>query len=98
MGRHFSDEAGNITYTTVQGKTLIKPLETNNWGIGVSFSSQINNNPTSEKDWTVNVPLSISMLDDHFLLHTNVGGLENTPLTASKLLGVWVQKHSLRNP
>ena len=24
LGRHFSDEAGNITYTTVQGKTLIK--------------------------------------------------------------------------
>lgn len=75
MGRHFSDEAGNATYTTVQGKTLIKPLETNNWGIGVSFATQINNNHTSEKDWTVNVPLSISMLDDHFLVHTNVGWL-----------------------
>lgn len=75
IGRHFPDDSQNTTYSVIQGKTLLKPLETNSWGIGISFGSQINTNHFSEKEWTVNIPLSISILDDHFLIHTNLGWL-----------------------
>ena len=74
-----NDDTEHVSYATFQGKTLLKPLETNDWGIGFSFGTQINTKDSSKKDWMVNVPLSASMLDDKFLIHTNIGWLrENT--------------------
>lgn len=78
MGR-VNDDTEHVSYATLQGKTLLKPLETNDWGIGFSFGTQINTKDSSKKDWTVNVPLSLSTLDDKFLIHANLGWLrENT--------------------
>lgn len=74
-----NDDAEHLSYATLQGKTLLKPLETNDWGLGFSFGTQINTKDSSKKDWTANVPLSISTLDDKFLIHANIGWLrENT--------------------
>jgi hypothetical protein len=78
LGR-VKDDTEHASYATLQGKTLLKPLQTNDWGIGFSFGTQMNTKDSSQKDWSVNVPLSISTLEDKFLVHLNLGWLrENT--------------------
>lgn len=67
------------THTTnelIQGKTLFKRLETNGWGVGLAIGS--GRDPQSgigSLDWYANVPTSVSLRDDRFVLHTNVGWL-----------------------
>ena len=73
MGKTNEDEHAH--YAVIQGKTLLKPLETNDWGLGLSIGTQINTKDSSQKDWAINIPISVSMLNDDFLVHANLGWL-----------------------
>lgn len=60
----------------LQGKTLLKPLNTN--GYGVAFSAGYAAHPAAQNGRTLgdpyfNLPVSISFADDRVVLHTNTG-------------------------
>ena len=59
----------------VQGKTLIKPLTTNSYGIG--FAAGYATQPGSEQSGSpyLYVPVSFSLADDRVVIHTNLGNL-----------------------
>lgn len=59
----------------VQGKTLIKPLTTNSYGIG--FAAGYATLPANEQSGSpyLYVPISFSLADDRLVIHTNFGNL-----------------------
>lgn len=63
----------------LQGKTLIKPLETNSYGVGLVVGTvrhpAIHTHRNLLGDVYAYVPVSISMLNDRFVLHINAGML-----------------------
>jgi len=71
------DDAGaHASDAVVQGKTLLRPLETNGWGMAMSFG--MDRHPDmgrSGRDWYVNALNSFSLRDDRFIIHTNIGWL-----------------------
>ena len=76
MARTRQNSETHTTQQVFQAKTLLKPLETNGWGIG--FSTGVTRYPqvhTANQEWFANVPLSLSFNDDRFVLHTNLGWL-----------------------
>lgn len=62
---------------TVQGKTVLKPLETNGWGVGLTLGMQRDPRPAAGggHDLYANVPVSFSLMDDAVVLHANAGWL-----------------------
>lgn len=68
---------GDHAYTTavMQGKTLFRPLEKNDWGVGLLFGNQFNPDKSALGDLYASVPLSFSFKDDGILLHLNLGWL-----------------------
>lgn len=68
---------GEHTQTTavMQGKTLFRPLEMNDWGVGLVFGNQFNPDKSALGDVYASVPLSFSFKDDRVLLHANLGWL-----------------------
>jgi hypothetical protein len=78
FGGSRTNESG-ATHTTdvlVQAKTIVKPLETNGWGIGLAVGRL--RHPDAPKrsvagDLYGYVPLSISFADDAAVLHANAG-------------------------
>lgn len=76
-GRFHADGQTHSTDQVLQGKTLLRPLETNSWGWGVAFgvvrhagSQAGSNNPGSRY---IYLPLSWSMHDDQVVVHANLG-------------------------
>lgn len=74
---------GNLDATNLQlqGKTLLKPLETN--GYGVALAAGVVHHPNAEErklfgNLYVNVPVSFSFADDRFVTHLNVGANRDT--------------------
>jgi len=70
------DSGAHTSDIVMQGKTLLRPLETNGWGMALSFG--MDRHPDMERsgrDWYANVPISFSLRDDQFILHTNIGWL-----------------------
>jgi hypothetical protein len=63
------------TAVVMQGKTLLKPLEPDGWGLGLALSNQFNPDRDTIGDLSVNVPLSFSFQHDRLLLHVNGGWL-----------------------
>ncbi len=57
----------------IQGKTLFKPLETNDWGIGLAagYTTQPGNGHSGSPYFYV--PASFSFADDRIVIHTNLG-------------------------
>lgn len=77
------DENGQQTTDfLMQGKTLIKPLKTNSWGLGMTVGNV--HHPAIQKasnligDVYINIPLSLSFRDDRFVLHFNAGVLHDS--------------------
>lgn len=70
----------------LQGKVLLKPLETNGWGAtaAVGYVRHSSALGTEARDFYVNVPLSYSFTDDKFTAHTNVGWLHEGGSGASR--------------
>lgn len=76
-GARAHDATGTrATDALIQGKTLLEPLETNGWGVGLAIGAQRHlRSARGGADWYVNVPASFSFRDDRFLLHANLGWL-----------------------
>lgn len=78
LGGARAREGGDIRTTDVQlqGKTLFRPLEANDWGIGLAAGMVRHPQADAGKqDWYTNVPTSFSFRDDAVVVHTNVGWL-----------------------
>jgi len=74
------DGAGSATSDVqVQAKTLLRPLETNGWGVGLALGAV--RHPNAEGgdhfpgDLYGYVPVSVSFADDVVVGHVNLGGL-----------------------
>ncbi len=79
-GARTADPDGLRTSDLVlQGKTLLRPMTTNGWGIGLAAGTV--RHPATEAsrselgDLYAYVPASFSFRDDRFVLHTNLGWL-----------------------
>jgi hypothetical protein len=68
------EAAGTRTGVLVQGKTLLRPLQANDWGIGLAAGVlRPPDQPRDALDRYVYVPISIAWPDEQFVLHTNLG-------------------------
>lgn len=70
---------GRATDVSLQAKTLFKPLQTNDWGIGLA-AGNLRHPATNTKSGRVDdpyvyVPVSFSFNDDRFVVHANLGWL-----------------------
>jgi len=54
-------------------KTVLRPLQTNGWGLGVVVAHLPLGAGSMAGDTSLNVPLSISLRDDAVLVHANAG-------------------------
>ncbi|HSH72252.1 MAG TPA: hypothetical protein VK974_04265 [Methylophilaceae bacterium] len=78
-GGAMTRESGESTNTdmVMQAKTLLRTLKTNDYGIGLVVGHarhpNRNNDDNMIGDAYLYVPVSLSMLDDNFVLHTNLG-------------------------
>lgn len=63
----------------LQGKTLLRPLKTNDYGIALTLGSQRTAPAVPEARWSpyFNLVSSISFLDDRVVLHANAGSLRD---------------------
>lgn len=76
IARTRQDSETHTTQQVFQAKTILKPLETNGWGLGLSTGvTRYPQAHTAKEEWFANLPLSISFNDDRFVLHTNLGWL-----------------------
>lgn len=74
-----------------QLKTLLRPLETNGWGVGLAagFARHIGAGIDEESDRKryLNLPVSKSLLDDRVVLHLNLGLAD--PVGVRGRYGTW---------
>lgn len=60
-----------------QAKTLLRPLQTNDWGIGFAIGvirhPAINPGPNMLGNTYAYIPFSVSLSDDKVIIHTNLG-------------------------
>ena len=78
LGGALTRMGGDIRTTDVQlqGKTLSRPLEANDWVIGPAAGMVRHSQADAGKqDWYTNVPPGFSFRDDAVVVHTNVGWL-----------------------
>ncbi len=65
----------------LQAKTLLKPLETNGWGLGFAAGTvrhpEINPGPNLLGNTYAYVPLSASFYNDQIVMHANLGWLRD---------------------
>ena len=67
-----------LTRTVFQGKTILKPLEKNGWGLGLAAGTlQRAQGGVASRDFYAYVPTSLSFADDRWIVHTNVGWLRD---------------------
>jgi hypothetical protein len=69
----YTDSHQDSGATVIQGKTLLKPLETNGYGIGFAagYATQPGSAHTGNPYFYV--PVSFSLADDRVVIHTNLG-------------------------
>lgn len=64
-----------------QAKTLLRPLETNGWGMGLAVGTihhpEINPGPNMLGSTYAYIPVSVSLSDDEIILHANLGWLKD---------------------
>ncbi|MBY4945933.1 hypothetical protein K6V92_04765 [Cupriavidus respiraculi] len=65
-----------LTDIQLQGKTVLKPVQANGYGVALVFGGV--NHPKAEDRKALGtayayVPLTVSFADDHYVLHTNLG-------------------------
>ncbi|NTV69190.1 MAG: hypothetical protein HGA71_03485 [Azonexaceae bacterium] len=69
----YTDSHQDSGAMVIQGKTLLKPLETNGYGIGLAagYATQPGSAHTGNPYFYV--PVSFSLADDRVVIHTNLG-------------------------
>lgn len=90
-GRFNADGLPHSSDYVLQGKTLLRPLETNSWGWGVAFGAVqhpgTQPGPNNLGNRYIYLPLSLSMLDDRLVVHTNLGWTRERQ--SQRNLGTW---------
>lgn len=78
LGGALTREAGQTRTTDVQlqGKTLLKALDSNGWGIGFAAGT-VRHPHADSRDWYAYVPVSVSFRDDTVIVHGNAGWLRD---------------------
>ncbi|WP_367156054.1 hypothetical protein [Methylomonas sp. HYX-M1] len=83
-----------------QAKTLLRRLETNDWGLGLGIGTilhpEINPGPNQLGNTYAYIPLSVSLSDDKLIIHANVGWLKDKASglnTASWGIGAELKLH-----
>ena len=80
-GRARHDDTPATSDYVFQAKTLFRPLETNDWGIGFAVGTirhpEINPGPNMLGNTYAYIPLSVSLNDDKVILHANLGWLKD---------------------
>ena len=78
-GGRFNEAGGaHASDLLIQAKALLRPLKTNSWGATVSVGHVAHRTlggAAAAKDYYINLPLSLSLLDDRVTLHSNTGWL-----------------------
>ncbi|MDH2235442.1 hypothetical protein N5K27_03945 [Pigmentiphaga sp. GD03639] len=70
---------GHVRTTDVQFqvKTLLKPLETDSWGLGVAAGTVRHPHAAgTSRDWYAYVPASVSFAADRLVVHGNLGWMD----------------------
>ncbi|RZS80866.1 hypothetical protein [Pigmentiphaga kullae] len=70
---------GRVRTTDVQFqvKTLLKPLETDGWGVGVAAGTVRHPHAAgASRDWYAYVPASVSLAGDRVVVHGNLGWMD----------------------
>lgn len=57
----------------LQAQVEFKEMETNGWGVGLIAGNEFTPGDGFRGDYYVTVPVSMSFLDDRFIVHTNLG-------------------------
>lgn len=68
----------------VQGKTLFRPLTTNDFGIGLAAGYATHTGSGQSGAPYFYIPASLSLADDRVVLHLNIGALRERDLHASR--------------
>lgn len=68
------DGVAHVTDVTAQAKTLLRPTDTNGWGVGLAAGT-VQHPRDGTRDWYANIPASLSLRDDALMLHANAGWL-----------------------
>ena len=88
-GRARRDGEPSTSDYVFQAKTLFRPLETNDWGIGIAVGTirhpEINPGPNMLGNTYAYIPLSVSLNDDKVILHANLGWLKDKASGQSSL-------------
>ena len=88
LGGALTRQAGQTRTTdaVMQGKTVLRPLETNGWGLALAAGT--NHRPLANggsRNWYVNAPVSFSLRDDAVMLHANLGWLRDGEIRRDRL-------------
>lgn len=86
LGGAVTREAGSTRATdfVMQGKTLIKAMDSNGWGIGFAAGT-VRRPSTDTRDGYAYVPISFSFRDDAVVVHTNLGWLREGEVRRNRL-------------
>lgn len=84
-----ADGESHATDVILQAKTLLRPLKTNDYGVGLTIGHA--KHPSTDRsssmigDAYLNIPVSISYADDRFILHTNLGVIHDRDQQRNRL-------------
>jgi hypothetical protein len=86
---NLSDAPASSRTLILQGKTLLRPMRTNDFGIGLTVGTQRTSPTLPAARWNpyVNLITSISFLEDKVVLHANAGALNER--STSRTRGTW---------
>lgn len=87
--RSTGDTGGPFQYGRIQAKTVLKPLAADDWGLGLVLADQYRASDGLDGNWTVNVPLSVSLRGDTILFHLNAGWLREPIGTRHRHSATW---------
>lgn len=73
--RNREDGASFQSELVFQAKTLFRPTEKNDWGVGLVVGTLEHRQLDGRRDWYATVPVSVSRLDDRLMVHANLGWL-----------------------
>lgn len=83
---NLSDAPGSSRTVPLQGKTLLRPLQTNDFGLALTLGAQ-QTTPAARWNPFLNAIASVSFREDAVVLHANAGALNDRP--ASRTRGTW---------
>ena len=94
------EEHGESAFTdnVVQVKTIVKPLETNGWGLGLAVGTVRHLQRETAHGWPGDayfyVPLSVAFADDAWVVHVNAGAVNRRD--EKRTLATWGLGNEIR--